>query len=125
MKPPPLGLTKACTIARVVDGDTLDVEVRYEIRVRLLDCWSPESRTRNTKEKQRGLAAKAHLELLAPPASPAILFVPGAEHGSIAELLTLGRVLGHVWRAGDSCSLSERQRIAGHASATRTGGSSG
>lgn len=116
---PPLGLTKACQVVSVVDGDTLDVEVRYVVRVRLLDCWAPESRTRDACEKQRGLAAKLHLEALAAPGSPAVLFVPGTPSGELAELITLGRVLGHVWIADDPRSLSERQRTSGHATATK------
>lgn len=116
---PPLGLTKACQIVGVVDGDTLDVEVRYVVRVRLLDCWAPESRTRDLCEKQRGQAAKLHLEALATPGAPAVLFVPGAATGELAELITLGRVLGHVWVEEDPRSLSERQRTAGHATALK------
>ncbi|MBK8916449.1 MAG: hypothetical protein IPM64_17930 [Phycisphaerales bacterium] len=112
---PPLGLTKACRVVRVVDGDTLDVEVRYQLRVRLLDCWAPESRTKDLTEKDRGLASKEHLEQLAPAGSQAVLFVPGSADGSLGELLTLGRVLGHVWVGPDPHSLSERQRKAGHA----------
>lgn len=116
---PPLGLAKACQVVGIVDGDTLDVEVRYVVRVRLLDCWAPESRTRDACEKLRGQAAKLHLEALAAPGSPAVLFVPGAESGEIAELITLGRVLGHVWIGDDPRSLSERQRTAGHATAKK------
>jgi hypothetical protein len=115
MTRPPLGLTKACRIVGVVDGDTLDVEIRYVVRVRLLDCWAPESRTRDLREKRRGVAAKAHLAALAPPGAPAVLFVPGAESGAVAELLTLGRVLGHVWVGEDPRSLSQQQRSARHA----------
>lgn len=117
---PPLGLAKQCQVVRVVDGDTLDVEVRYQLRVRLLDCWAPESRTSDAAEKARGLAAKAHLEELAPAGSQAVVFIPGSSDGSLAELLTLGRVLGHVWINPDPHSLSERQRTAGHAARTKS-----
>ena len=54
-----------CTIARVVDGDTVDIDidlgfglwVRGE-RVRIHGIDTPESRTRDKVEKKFGLAAK-------------------------------------------------------------------
>ena len=54
-----------CTILRVVDGDTVDVDIdlgfgvwlRKE-RVRLHGIDTPESRTRDLEEKKYGLAAK-------------------------------------------------------------------
>jgi len=61
-----------CTITRVVDGDTVDanVDLGFNLfthdRIRLMGIDTPESRTRNLKEKALGLAAKARLkEILA------------------------------------------------------------
>ena len=61
-----------CTVDRVVDGDTIDVEVDlgfdiiHRARVRMMGIDTPESRTRNKAEKVLGLASKARLkELLA------------------------------------------------------------
>ena len=51
-------------LLRVVDGDTIDVQidlgfhVYHDIRVRLYGINTPESRTRNLKEKALGLKAK-------------------------------------------------------------------
>ena len=54
-----------CQVTRVVDGDTIDVDldlgfdIIYKCRVRLYGIDTPESRTRNKDEKVRGkLAAK-------------------------------------------------------------------
>jgi len=54
-----------CKVTRVVDGDTIDVDldlgfdIIYKCRVRLYGIDTPESRTRNKDEKVRGkLAAK-------------------------------------------------------------------
>jgi len=53
---------------RVVDGDTVDVEmdlgfgVFMKTRVRLMGIDTPESRTRNLAEKSWGLAAKKRLQ---------------------------------------------------------------
>ena len=57
-------------ITRVVDGDTVDAEISlgYNVyiteRIRLMGIDTPESRTRNRKEKALGLAAKAYLKEL-------------------------------------------------------------
>ncbi len=58
-----------CKIDRVVDGDTVDVDIdlgfgiwlRKE-RVRLYGIDTPESRTRDLEEKKYGLAAKSFVQ---------------------------------------------------------------
>jgi micrococcal nuclease len=57
-----------CKITRVVDGDTVDVnidlgfDIFHSARVRMLGIDTPESRTRNLAEKALGLASKARLK---------------------------------------------------------------
>lgn len=58
-------------ILRVVDGDTVDVDIDlgfgvwvHNERVRIMGIDAPESRTRDSVEKLFGLAAKARLEEL-------------------------------------------------------------
>tara|TARA_R110000824_G_scaffold340884_2_gene527348 strand:- start:248 stop:610 length:363 start_codon:yes stop_codon:yes gene_type:complete len=60
--------TYKCTLVRVIDGDTIDVDIDlgFDVwlkkqRVRLAGIDTPESRTRNLAEKALGLAAKARL----------------------------------------------------------------
>jgi micrococcal nuclease len=59
------------TINRVVDGDTVDVDIDLgfgvwlkDERVRIMGIDTPESRTRDTTEKKFGLASKARLKSL-------------------------------------------------------------
>lgn len=53
-------------VLKVVDGDTLDLmidlgfDVHHKIRVRLYGLNTPESRTTDAEEKQRGLKAKTY-----------------------------------------------------------------
>ena len=55
-------------VDRVVDGDTIDVTIDLgfsvwkKMRVRMEGINTPESRTRDLEEKERGLAAKARLQ---------------------------------------------------------------
>ena len=57
-----------CKVTRVVDGDTIDVNIDlgfniwHKARVRMLGIDTPESRTRNLEEKALGLASKARLK---------------------------------------------------------------
>ena len=117
---PPAGITTPGVLVRVIDGDTVEVEIRRTLRVRMLDCWAPESRTKDPVEKQLGLAAKAHLLDICPIGSPVTLFIPSSEGGHIDTVFSMGRVLGAVWATdGDPRDLSQRQRDAGHATATQ------
>ena len=58
----------ACTVERVVDGDTVDVvldlgfDILNKCRVRLYGIDTPESRTRNLELKARGLLSKQYLK---------------------------------------------------------------
>jgi micrococcal nuclease len=59
-------------LVRVVDGDTIDAEIDLGFgvfikqRIRLYGIDTPESRTKDLEEKERGLAAKARLTELLP-----------------------------------------------------------
>jgi len=97
-------------VIRVIDGDTVDVEIRRVLRVRLLDCWAPESRTRDLEEKKRGLASKAHLKKLI-DGKDAVLHIPG--NVDFKKVLTFNRLLGRLWVDGND--VSESQVKAGHA----------
>ena len=85
----------SCKIVRVVDGDTVDVDIdlgfgmwMHKERIRLHGIDTPESRTRDLEEKKFGLLAKEQVEHFLPK-------------GSIQTLLTVkdkagkfGRILG-------------------------------
>ena len=60
-----------CKIRKVVDGDTVDIDIDLgfnvwlnDERVRVMGIDTPESRTRDKVEKKFGLAAKARLKSL-------------------------------------------------------------
>ena len=84
-----------CKIVKVVDGDTVDVDIdlgfgvwmRNE-RVRLYGIDAPESRTRDLEEKKYGLASKKYVEDLMPVNSIQVLKTMKDTVGKF------GRVLG-------------------------------
>lgn len=90
-----LGITFPAKVTRVLDGDTIEVEVRKTMRIRLLDCWAPETRTRNLEEKEYGLLAKKELEELLEETTVRVEVPIGAEN-KFGDSMSMGRVLGHV-----------------------------
>ena len=88
-----------CKILRIVDGDTVDVDVdlgfgiwMHKERVRLLGIDTPESRTRDKEEKRFGLLSKKYLQDHYPVGSMAILRTHKDKTGKF------GRILGElVW----------------------------
>lgn len=64
--------TYKARLIRVIDGDTVDAEIDlgFDVfvrqRIRLYGINTPESRTTNLEEKERGLAAKQRLIELLP-----------------------------------------------------------
>lgn len=117
MKQPPIGITTKGSVVNVVDGDTLDIEVTRTIRVRLLDCWCPETRTRDLEEKKKGLAAKAHLNKLLSDSEDVVLFIPADSDGDIKDVFTMNRVLGYIFI--DEENVSSRMVADGHATVVK------
>lgn len=113
MTQPPLGLTARCKVLDVYDGDTVTVEVRTIARVRLIDCWAPEVRTRDDAEKLRGMAARDYLAKLI-EGRQGVLHIPSSvEIDRLDGLLTFGRVVGRLFI--DEQDVSRMMVEAGHA----------
>lgn len=89
-----------CKILRVVDGDTVDVDIdlgfgvwlRKE-RVRMMGIDTPESRTRDTEEKKFGLAAKDFVKSKMPVGSMQVLKTEIDKSGDDKKG-KFGRILG-------------------------------
>jgi len=89
-----------CKILRVVDGDTVDVDIdlgfgvwMHKERVRMMGIDTPESRTRDKVEKAFGLASKDRLKELLPIGSIQVLKTEIDRSGEDKKG-KFGRVLG-------------------------------
>ena len=89
-----------CKIKRVVDGDTVDVDIdlgfgiwMHKERVRIMGIDTPESRTRDKVEKKFGLASKARLKELMPVGSMQTLHTQIDKSGEDKKG-KFGRILG-------------------------------
>lgn len=86
-----------CTMLRVVDGDTVDVDIDLGFgvwmrkqRIRLYGIDTPESRTRDLEEKKYGLAAK---DFLVKWTNAGELVLKTHKDGKGK----FGRILGELW----------------------------
>ena len=84
----------SCRIVRVVDGDTVDVDIDLGFdlwlkkqRIRLYGVDTPESRTRDLEEKKYGLAAKDFVEKHLPVGSKQTLRTKLDDRGKFGRIL--------------------------------------
>ena len=103
-------------ITRVIDGDTCDIDVDLGFgiftkdRIRFMGIDTPESRTRNKKEKALGLAAKARLkEILKENKGNIILRTSKEGKGKF------GRILGTLLIYDGKTSVNQMLIDEGHA----------
>lgn len=104
-------------VLRVVDGDTIDVDIDLGFgvwlkkqRIRFYGIDTPETRTRDLEEKKKGLAAKHFVELACPVGSTVKL--RSHDRGKF------GRILGEIIVPDsnyNNCTLNEILVREGHA----------
>ena len=88
-----------CKIVKVIDGDTVDVDIDlgfgvwlHKERVRLYGIDTPESRTRDLEEKKYGLMAKELVQTLMPVGSTQTLITEKDKSGKFGRILGKFRV---------------------------------
>ena len=112
--------TTPAEVLRVIDADTLEVVVTRKLRIRILDCWAPETHeTGRPGEKALGLEAKAFVEgLFEKLGQSVVIRIPTEGDQSLAHVLTLGRFLADVELA-DGRLLAAVLRRKGFAASTK------
>ena len=95
-----------CTVTKIIDGDTLDVDIDLGFsvkltkqRIRMMGIDTPESRTRNLEEKKRGLISKQYL-------------LDKCPIGSTIRLVShdkgkFGRILGSIYTEASEQSINK------------------
>ena len=83
-----------CKIVRVVDGDTVDVDIdlgfgvwMHKERIRLRGIATPESRTRDLEEKKYGLLAKEQVKFFLPEGTMQTLVTVKDKAGKFGRIL--------------------------------------
>lgn len=100
---PPIGLTLPGRVVSVHDGDTLNVEVRILVNVRLLDCWCPEIGEKDAALRQVSIEGREYIRTLA-LRKEVLVNIPVTDRESVVKSgssLTFARVLGKIWMADE------------------------
>ena len=103
-------------VEKVVDGDTIDVlidlgfDILFQSRVRLAGIDTPESRTKDLKEKALGIESKEYLSKHLKNAKSVVI---KTEKMNSSE--KYGRILGWVYINGDTVSLNDMMINDGYA----------
>jgi micrococcal nuclease len=103
-------------VENIVDGDTIDVlidlgfDILFQSRVRLAGIDTPESRTKDLKEKALGLESKEYLKKYLKDAKSVIIKTEKMDSSE-----KYGRILGWVYVNGDTESLNDKMINDGYA----------
>lgn len=103
-------------VENVVDGDTIDVlidlgfDILFASRVRLAGIDTPESRTKDLKEKTLGLESKEYLKKALKDAKSVVIKTEKMDSSE-----KYGRILGWVYINGDTVSLNDMMINDGYA----------
>lgn len=106
MKQPKIGWCTKVTPKDVIDGDTIKVEIRREITVRITDDKgkfnTPEIRKPASDEEIKlGIEATEYLQYLLDNSDEVVLFIPGSKEDEIRDIFSIGaRAVGMVFVDG-------------------------
>jgi micrococcal nuclease len=103
-------------VENIVDGDTIDVlidlgfDILFQSRVRLAGIDTPESRTKDLKEKALGLESKEYLKKHLKDAKSVVIKTEKMDSSE-----KYGRILGWVYINGDTESINDKMINDGYA----------
>ncbi len=103
-------------VENVVDGDTIDVlidlgfDILFQSRVRLAGIDTPESRTRDLKEKALGLESKEYLKKALKDAKSVVIKTEKMDSSE-----KYGRILGWLYVNGETESVNDKMINDGYA----------
>jgi micrococcal nuclease len=103
-------------VENVVDGDTIDVlidlgfDILFASRVRLAGIDTPESRTKDLKEKALGLESKEYLKKALKDAKSVVIKTEKMDSSE-----KYGRILGWIYINDDTVSLNDMMINDGYA----------
>lgn len=113
-----ISITMEGAVVKVIDGDTLDIEVKRTVRIRLLDLWAAETRTTDEHEKRLGTLAKNQLSRTLWEGSDVEFTIPIDALGKFGDSMSFGRILASV-RTKSGVDVAELMRNMGQGFLTR------
>jgi endonuclease YncB( thermonuclease family) len=101
MNEPRPGFASEAKVTRIIDADTIEVELKRTIKVRLLDCNVPDD-----DEIVSRNAGDYVFDLLRRHNNKVVVFIPaGRDPTRLGDIHSFERVLGELWI--DGCNLSD------------------
>jgi len=103
-------------VENIVDGDTIDVlidlgfDILFASRVRLAGIDTPESRTKDLKEKALGLESKEYLKKILKDAKSVVIKTEKMDSSE-----KYGRILGWIYVNDDTVSVNDQMINDGYA----------
>jgi len=103
-------------VENIVDGDTIDVlidlgfDILFASRVRLAGIDTPESRTKDLKEKALGLESKEYLKKILKDAKSVVIKTEKMDSSE-----KYGRILGWIYVNDDTVSVNDHMINDGYA----------
>ena len=95
---PELGVSTEAKVLRVIDGDTIEVEVSRKFNVRFRDVKKPELRT------PEGKIAKADLANKLPVGAEVTLFIPTNNAHKLMDFNSFERIVADVYIGDEKCT---------------------
>jgi len=94
------GFATEAKVTRIIDADTIEVEVKRTVKVRLLGCNVPDK-----NEKVSIEASDFVFDRLRECDNEVVLFVPaGKDPVRLGDIHSFERVLGEIWVGGSNLS---------------------
>ena len=89
------GLSAHAQVIDVHDGDTVTVEVRFRVPIRIRDLWAPEL------SEAGGLESKMALQELLKQNTQCVVFIPSKNPLLLMDSVNLGRIVGDIFNNED------------------------
>jgi len=113
MPAPPIGWTTHATVSRVIDADTVEVDINRRLVIRLNACWAMEDDT------PKGREATVVLRQLLSKGDEVTVRIDASDRGLIGDIITFSRFVGDIWKGDDGVSVTEVLVSGGYAFPTK------
>ena len=104
MTAPPLGLTTEVEYIRILDGDTMEFEIRRRFKIRLKDIDVYEKNT------VKGREATEFVDNILLSADEIKVFIPSNNPIKLMDINSFGRIIGRIY--ADGVDVSDLLRLA-------------
>ncbi len=95
---PQEGICLKAAIDRVIDGDTVEATISFNVKIRLIGVNAPEKKQPGWvkfKDRLAALLCQPHKDV-----DEVVVFVPNNKPVTLLDVVTFDRILGEIWLDG-------------------------